>query len=213
MGTNNFDNLIERLECSLKLPLPGVKAQFRMAPPTRPEFPPLDLSKVKYGAVLALLFPDNGQTRITFILRQDYNGVHSGQISFPGGGFEEGDETFEKTAIRETFEEIGIPENDIKLLGALSQLYIPPSNFLVQPYAGFIQNKTVYNPDIKEVKEVFDLSVEDLLQESSFQIKPIQTMAKEIQVPCFIAQNRMIWGATAMILNELLEIINSSAIS
>ncbi len=213
MGTNHFDSLIQHLENSLKLPLPGVKAQFRMVPPTRPEYPPLDFSKVKYGAVLALLSPDNTHSRITFILRQNYNGVHSGQISFPGGGFEESDENFEKTAVRETFEEIGIPENEIKIVGALSQLYIPPSNFLVQPYLGFIPEKPVYNPDIKEVKEVFDLSVEELLNERSFQVKPIQTKTKLIDVPCFIAQNRMIWGATAMILNELLELINSSAVS
>lgn len=211
MVTDHFLSLVQLLESSLKLPLPGVKAQFRMVPPTRPEYPPLDFSRVKYGAVLALLFPDKGHPRITFILRQNYNGVHSGQISFPGGGFEEGDEDFEKTAIRETFEEIGVPQKEIKILGALSQLYIPPSNFLVQPFVGFIRERPVYRPDIKEVKEVFDISVDELLDEKSFQTKPIQTKAKLIEVPCFVAQNRMIWGATAMILNELLEIINSSA--
>jgi len=211
MEPMQFDQLIKHLEHSLKQPLPGVKAHTRLFPPTRSEFPPINFSAVKIGAVLAMLFSQNGQTRLTFILRQKYNGVHSGQISFQGGGYEENDLTYSKTATRETQEEIGVPEEEIKIIGQLSQLYIPPSNFLVYPFVGYIQKQPNYKPDITEVTEVFDLSLNELMKEECFQFQPVISRSKQVKVPCFVTQNRLIWGATAMILNELLEIIKQGS--
>jgi len=207
MKSTSYKDFIIRLRESLKLPLPGADAQFRLVPPSRKSYPEMDPENVRLGGVLALFFPDGEMVRLVFIQRQNYLGVHSGQISFPGGGFEEQDQTFNKTAIRETFEEIGIPEKDISILGELSTLYIPPSNFLVHTFVGFIDYYPTFHPDPAEVSEVFSIPVEELLDAECFQTKAVKAGEAVMNVPCFFTHNRMIWGATAMILSELLEVI------
>lgn len=207
MVNSSFHNFVQQLGHSLKYPLPGTVAQFRLVPPTRSTYPDMDIATVRYGGVLALFFPDGNSIRLAFIQRQDYQGVHSGQISFPGGGFEEIDQTFEKTAIRETNEEIGVPMEDISILGELSQLYIPPSKFLVHSFAGYIGYKPTFRPDPAEVSEVFSIPLDELLAQDTVKTKTVSAGNTEITVPCFFAQNRLIWGATAMILSELLEVI------
>lgn len=187
--------------------MPGTDAQFRLVPPSRKNYPEMDPANVRLGGVLALFFPDDDLVKLVFIQRQNYLGVHSGQISFPGGGYEEQDQTFDKTAIRETNEEIGIPEIDIKILGELSTLYIPPSNFLVHSFAGFIDYCPTFHPDPAEVSEVFSIPVEELMDADCYQTKEVKAGETIMTVPCYFTQNRMIWGATAMILSELLEVI------
>lgn len=209
MEINSFQTFIQRLEIGLKQPLPGISAQFKMVPPTRSDYPEMDPATVRHGGILALLFPDEDATWIVFIKRQDYQGVHSGQISFPGGGYEENDQNFQQTAIRETFEEIGVPMEEIVILGELSQLYIPPSKFLVRPFVGFIDRKPSFRPDPTEVSEVFSIPVDKLLATENCQKKTVRAGTGEITVPCFYVKNRLIWGATAMILSELLDIIRS----
>jgi 8-oxo-dGTP pyrophosphatase MutT (NUDIX family) len=208
MKSTSYQDFISGLQESLKLPMPGTDAQFRLVPPSRRSYPEMDPANVRLGGVLALFYPDGGLVRLVFIQRQNYLGVHSGQISFPGGGFEEQDQTFDKTAIRETNEEIGVPEKDINILGELSTLYIPPSNFLVHSFVGFIDYCPTFHPDPAEVSEVFSIPVVELMNAECFQTKAVKAGETLMTVPCYFTQNRMIWGATAMILSELLEVIS-----
>ncbi len=202
-----FEYFIHHLKSTLALPLPGREAQFKLEPPTRKNYPEKIPSNVRLGAVLALFFPLNNSNRLIFIQRTQSRGVHSGQISFPGGKHEKTDQTMLNTAIRETIEEIGISPDEINILGKLSLLYIPPSNFLVHPFVGFVSKPPVFNPDPKEVSEVFSVSVSDLLNESCIQQMDTAVHNFKITVPCFYVNGKVIWGATAMILSELLEVI------
>lgn len=156
---------------------------------------------------MALFYPAGNSIRLIFIQRPHYNGVHSGQIAFPGGRFEETDLNLMETALRETYEEIGISPEQIHVMGKLTNLYIPPSNFLVHPYLGFLTNEPVFVPDPKEVREVFSLNVFDLLKNEMLQEREVSGENYKLRVPCFYLNNRVIWGATSMMLSELIEII------
>lgn len=144
---------------------------------------------------------------IPLIQRAAYEGVHSAQISLPGGKFEEGDGNLEQTAIRECFEEIGV--NDVEVLGKLTQLYIPVSGFVVEPYVGFC--KTL-NPFMKnqerEVQQILKLRVNDLLNDRTIEKGTIEIQNNlVIKTNWFAINENRVWGATAMILSELKEII------
>jgi 8-oxo-dGTP pyrophosphatase MutT (NUDIX family) len=204
-----FEDFIHLLKNNLALPLPGRLAQFKLAPPTRNNYPEKIPNDVRLGAVLALFFQQNDANRLIFIQRTQGRGVHSGQISFPGGRQEKTDQTMLNTAIRETFEEIGISPGEINIVGKLSLLYVPPSNFLVHPFVGFVSKPPVFNPDPKEVSEVFSVSVSDLLSASCIRLMEMAVHNFRISVPCFYVDGKIIWGATAMILGELLEVIRS----
>lgn len=168
-----------------------------------------DTLKSKKAAVLCLAYPKNNKTHIVFMLRNAYPGVHSRQISFPGGRKEADDETFLATALRETEEEIGVSQTQVQLISPLSQLYIPPSNFLVYPYLGFVNNKPTFQPDPTEVAEIIEIELSHILNEKCISRQNISTAyAKNMEVACFRYQQHVIWGATAMILNEVRSIIH-----
>ena len=205
-----FEQFINNLSRQLKEPLPGKAAQNRMTPVTRKKYPAdPDLSKAKTSSVLALFFPENESVRLVFIQRPVYNGVHSGQIAFPGGGFEKQDKNTLDTALRETHEEIGVPPAQIEVIGKLSDLYIPPSNFLVHPYVGYLDHPPQFRPEPEEVSEVFSLDIQKLLQDNCFQHREVRGNSYSFTVPCFYLENRLIWGATSMMLSELLELIHN----
>lgn len=205
-----FELFINNLSQKLSGPLPGAKAHERLSPASRKNYPDdPDLAKAKPSSVLALFYPENGCARLIFIQRPVYNGVHSGQIAFPGGGYEDFDKDDRATALRETREEIGVAPEKIHVIGKLSDLYIPPSNFLVHPYVGYMNQVPHYNPDPEEVKEVFSLRVTDLLNEESFQYREVNGRNYRFEAPCYFVDNRLIWGATSMMLSELLEVIRS----
>lgn len=208
--TAKFQNFINRLTHRLQQPLPGNNAHELLKPVTRRNYPAEpDLSKAKPSSVLVLFYPADESIRLIFIQRPLYDGVHSGQIAFPGGAFENDDKDFEETALRETKEEIGIPINDISVIGKLTNLYIPPSNFLVYPYIGYLQNIPQFDPDPQEVQEVFSLDIEELLKKECLQEREVAGRSYKFNVPCFYLNDRLIWGATSMMLSELLEIIRS----
>lgn len=205
---NDFPKFILQLKQQLSKPLIGYEAQKIMEFVLRKRFleelqhdePP------KESAVMILLFPAKNDFEIVFIQRVNYNGVHSGQISFPGGQAEKSDGSLLATSLRETEEEIGISRNQIEVLGQLSPLYIPPSNFNVHPFVGFVDYKPDFHKDINEVKEIFSVPLKVLFSSESKQMKQIKIHTGEnVIVPCFFVQEKIIWGATGMILSEFVE--------
>ncbi len=162
-------------------------------------------SNKKINAYIAEL-PKNGQTYLALILRNSYPGVHSSQVAFPGGKVEEHDENLEITALRETHEEIGISPDKINTIRAFSEVYIPPSNFLVQPFLGICREEIVFQIQQSEVAGIIELPFTDLMNEAIVCTKMMDTSyAQSIEVPCFKVGNHYIWGATAMMMSELKE--------
>ena len=190
----------------LSLPLPGPEAQYKMANAERR----VNSSRIKIpdnhrkGAVLILLYENENKICFPLILRPEYDGVHSGQIALPGGSFEMEDENLQNTALRETQEEIGIFKNDILVLGSLSSLYIPPSNFLVHPYIGMLKYRPHFVPDETEVAGIIETDLESIMDEKLVGEKVIKlSNGMEIHTPFYGIQNQTVWGATAMILSEM----------
>ncbi len=201
-----LSDLSRQLRQRLVLPLPGAEAHYKMANVERR----VNSSRFKIpddarkGAVLILLYEDEGKIYFPLIVRPEYDGVHSGQIAFPGGGFEESDETLQHTALREAQEEIGIFKNDVTIIGSLSSLYIPPSNFLVHPFVGTLSYKPHFVPDETEVAGIIETDLESVMDESLVSEKIIKlSTGMEINTPFFNFENQTVWGATAMILSEV----------
>lgn len=184
--------------------LPGAQAQLRMAPTFRGTFHH-DADPAR-AAVLLLMYPsEKGPTSLVFIKRNEYDGPHSAQISFPGGAWEEGDGPIQNTAIRETREELGIDE-DIEILGSLTELHIPVSNFLVSPFVGCIDHTPVFHPDDSEVQFVIETTLEELLDPGNQYTETIFRHGQSIGAPFYRIGEEKIWGATAMMLSEFLQL-------
>lgn len=194
-----------------KATLPGEKAHREMMPLGRRnailqhDKPPIP------SAVLLLVFPEKKDLRIVFIRRSAYDGVHSGQIAFPGGKCEPQDRNVVETAIRETREETGLVEQ-ISILGRLSSLYVPPSNFIIHPVVGYIEHSPAFRPDEREVSMVFSESMSILLSPQAKDTFVLGTSGHSIKAPCFVSNGLPIWGATAMILNEFLVLVRDNNI-
>jgi len=159
------------------------------------------------GAVLLLLYMKDGELFFPLIQRHEYKGVHSNQVSLPGGKVEIGDDNLLHTAIRETEEEIGVPRKLIENFGALTELYIPPSNFMVSPFVGFISGEPTFVKEEREVKEILEVSLLDFLENSP--IKETEVIIGDgikLKTPYFELNNKVVWGATAAILQEFKEI-------
>lgn len=160
------------------------------------------------SAVLILFYENSGKIYFPLMVRPTYPGVHSGQVSLPGGKYEMQDLNLEETALRETEEEIGISREYVEVIGQLSDHYIPPSNFNIEPYIGFLREKPIFVKDEKEVDEVLEVPLADLMDEKLKKTKLIRPYkGMEIEAPYFDLEDRVVWGATAMILSELVEVI------
>lgn len=159
----------------------------------------------RQAGVLALCYPDAElQARLLLILRPTYRGVHSGQVAFPGGSMEAGDADLLATALREAREEVGLPPAQVNPLRALTPLYIPPSNFEVSPYLGVCDRPQVFRRQPSEVESLIEVPLERLLDARSLTTRRLTTSyARDIEVPAFLLQGHVVWGATAMMLNEL----------
>ncbi len=216
MHNDAYRTFISRLERALGGNLPGREAQFRMANRNRVKRmqdinTPDDAGK---ASILILFYPSDANIRVVFMKRSEYEGVHSGQISFPGGRKEESDRDDVHTALRESYEEIGVPEESVKVLGKLTKLYIPPSNFLVTPVVGCTEKKPDFVPDPDEVAEIIEVDVVTLLSEKIMKNTRIQVGAGfQITAPAFCPNDYVIWGATAMILSELLILLRNHNLS
>lgn len=189
-----------------KLDLPGKEAQALLAPEFRKAFleQDLDFPNARKAGVLILLYPaEDNMVNFALILRNTYRGVHSNQIAFPGGKVEENDSTLIETAIRETEEEIGVPATSIKVLRQLTELYIPPSNFMVYPTVGAIDYIPRFVKQHDEVKQVIEVRLEDFLKHTSIETHLISTSyAHQKEVLAFKINGYVVWGATAMMLSE-----------
>ena len=204
-----FNEFIEKLKLQLARPLPGEAAQYRMASPRRQSIKDelLFPKDPKHGAVLILLFPIEDKIFTLLMLRPDEQGVHSGQVSFPGGKYEKEDGTYKTTALREAGEEVGINADKVEVIGELSPLYIPPSNFLVHPFIGFTNEKPNITPSKSEVKQVIETDIQLLLDANLKQRKIIEVRGYTIDAPYYNIYGNVVWGATAMILSEFEEIM------
>lgn len=206
-GVAPIPSLITQLADRLKQPLPGLSVQMEMT--SRPDRATHKLrDDHRKSGVLALLYLHQAALHLVFMQRSIYEGVHSGQVSFPGGRVEPDDPDLTFTALREAHEELGIVPEGVQVLGRLSPLYIPPSNFLVYPTVGYMDHRPDFVPSVREVARVIEVELSHLLREEVRQ-QPTIRLTKElsIEVPAFIVGGFIIWGATAMMLNELLHLI------
>jgi len=201
-----FESLINNLKHNLKLPLPGEEIQFEMAHINRERFYSISnsLSDYKPSAVLVLLYPHSSfNASVLLIERVTYDGHHSGQIALPGGKFELNDKDLQETALREFFEETGCNTTP-EIIGKLTPVYIPVSKFMVQPYVAFVSQKPNFEISTHEVNELIEWPIEELLNPNT--IKQTTLVIKEnqtINTPYFDVNGKILWGATAMIVNEL----------
>ena len=193
----------ERWRVELLGNLPGEEAHSRMAPSFRGDFS--HESAPVRAAVLALMYPSGGNIHMVFIKRNEYDGPHSAQVSFPGGAWENGDSTLQNTAIRETREELGI-SGEIEVLGPLTDLHIPVSNFLVTPFIGWMDETPLFRPDPSEVQYIIEAPLKNLLAPSNMEMEIMVRHDQAIQAPCYKIGKEKIWGATAMMLSEILEL-------
>jgi 8-oxo-dGTP pyrophosphatase MutT (NUDIX family) len=203
---SNFPDILKR---EILKGLPGTEVQFRMAPPDLHlmNFPKAPGPQTRIAAVLVLLYEQQGDLSTVFIQRPDYEGVHGGQISFPGGMKELSDQNLVQTALREANEEVGVDTSGISVIGTLTPLFIPVSDILVTPVAGWIDEKPVYNLQTEEVVFLIEGSLEKFLDPSLVRIKVLKIRGRTRRIKYFDYNGYVIWGATAMILNELLEIM------
>lgn len=210
----NFDDFLISLPKVKNLPLPAQVSQLKMSPPFRLELIEMSKDKIKSAnkaGVMALFYPDKQQqTRLVLILRNTYNGVHSAQIGFPGGKFEPNDVSLKKTAIRETSEEIGIPEQSIQVIRQLTEVYIPPSNFYVQPFLGIIKKKPTFIKQDDEVEEVIEVLLDHFIDDTNVISTSVETSYNiKVEVPAYRLNDHIVWGATAMMLSEIKDLLKN----
>ncbi len=206
----DFDLFLSKVTHLKTATLGGLDAQFRLAPKLRLRY---DANKIKAknpkkAAVLALFYP-NKKNETCFLLteRATYKGTHSAQISFPGGKMDTSDTNLLETALRETFEEIGVQQSSIEIIREITDVYIPPSNFLATPFIGFTKKQPTFKTN-NEVETIIEVSLSDLLDGSNIKTVTISTSyMQNTDVPCFKLNNYIVWGATAMMLNEIKELI------
>jgi 8-oxo-dGTP pyrophosphatase MutT (NUDIX family) len=196
--------LIDNLQIQLLKKLPGFAAQMLMAPPVRSNIPMAPIN-AKQSAVLLLLYAVTNDVQIILIQRTIDGGVHSGQIALPGGKVEANDGSKIYTAMRETYEELGIESNSYKLLGSLTPLYVPPSNYVIHPILAYATQPLHFIPSPSEVAQVYQVSLLQLFAHKSTRVV-YRSDDKNItmQAPVYLLnENTNIWGATAMMLSEL----------
>ncbi len=202
----------QELKNKLSNPLPGTASHIKMALQHRIQDFINDkenTQNAKKSAVLILFFHENDTLKMIVIRRSHYVGIHSGQIAFPGGRYEEEDKEIMITALREIQEEIGIPKDKIEILGRLSDIYVPPSNFLISVFVGYLSERPKYKIEEREVDEVIEIPFEDFFKpevrkEKDFYVNSLKAGSN---APYFDVTNAEIWGASAMVISELLDVL------
>lgn len=207
-----FEQFLKSIPKIKNIPLPAEASHFKMMPPFRQELlknQEKAIKQAKHAGVLALFYPDkNNQTKFVLILRNTYKGVHSAQVAFPGGKLETQDASLQDTALRETFEEVGVPINTIQIIKKTSQVYIPPSNFYVQPFIGISKKIPKFIKQDDEVKAVIEVDLEHFLDQNALITNKVKTSySVEVEVPAFKLNEYIVWGATAMMLSEIKDLL------
>ena len=205
METASFPTYVSRLRDRLAASLPGYEAQSTMAPAYRadPSVMAVDGKDCREAGVLALLFPDGPTPKIVLTVRRDHLPDHAGQISFPGGQREDG-EALRETALREAHEEVNLAPDRVEILGALTPLYIPPSNYCVHPFVAVATEPPLLRPTDAEVGAILRVPIPHLLTPSTRTWETWTLHGSEVDVPFFTVDDHKVWGATAMMLAEFL---------
>jgi 8-oxo-dGTP pyrophosphatase MutT (NUDIX family) len=192
----------------LQEPLPGPEAQYRLAVEGRRQrADSADLSQARLSAVLFLLYYKDDALHLPLIRRPDYEGVHGGQMALPGGRLEPQDPSLAHTALRETWEEVGVAVPDARLAGALTSLYIPPSRSLVHPFVAVLEGPPQFRPDPREVDRIFEIPLPELHRTPLSEQSVTVMGGHRLRVPAYLVQEQVVWGATAMMLSELLALM------
>lgn len=198
---------IDVVRKALKKPRPGFKAQTRMMP--RPRAPSVSDEPARDGAVLLLLYPFDGRLHLVLTRRTEHLPNHKGQISLPGGAREPG-ESFEETALREAHEELSLDPADIVVLSRLTPLYISPSNYCIRPVVGYVRVRPAFRPDPREVAEALEVPLATLLDPSTVREEDWRLRGTVVRVPFFAVNEHKVWGATAMVLAEFVDLVRSA---
>lgn len=210
---------LHTIKKALQSKLPGPLAHTKVAPADR--IKGLEERKwptdARLSAVTFLLFPKDGEIHTLFMKRPEYDGVHSGQVSLPGGQKDMADNDLQQTAIREYFEETHVQLYHTHFLGQLSEIYIPPSHFLVQPFVAYIDKLPPLIPQKEEVASLHEIKLSELFAPSCFQKEEILIRNRNganytIKAPCYKVKELLIWGATAMMISELQYIFEKNQI-
>jgi len=206
----NFKDFTQKIEELKSKELGGLEAQFKIAPKLRLQYnqDKIAANKPKKAAVLVLFYP-NKENETCFLLTQRaiYKGTHSAQISFPGGKIDKSDKNLQQTALRETHEEVGVLPSTVKIIRELTDVYIPPSNFLATPFLGFVDERPNFVLNHEVALEI-EVLVSDLLDDKTITTVTLDTSyMKKIAVPCFRINNHIVWGATGMMLSEIKELL------
>ncbi len=204
---HSFDQHIAYLRTRLRAPLPGTAAQLTMAPVYRqdPAMATIDGKPCREASVLVLFFPRDGVPTLLLTVRRADLKDHAGQISFPGGS-REPNETLRETALREAQEEVGLDPAGLEILGTLTPLYIPPSNFCVHPFVAMTPTAPTFRPQNDEVESILIPSLPHLLDPATRRREPWQLHGRTVEVPFLDVEGHKVWGATAMMLAELLSL-------
>jgi 8-oxo-dGTP pyrophosphatase MutT (NUDIX family) len=210
-----FDEFLERIPKLEKIPLTGVSSHLKLAPSERINSllnMSIDKQKVRSAAVLSLIYKNKDKEACMVLTkRRAYEGVHSNQISFPGGKPEKHDSDLQATAIRETEEEIGIQKNKIELIRQLTDIFIPPSNFLVSPFLGYTNSTPQFIKQDSEVESIISIRIKDLMSDEFLTHRLMDTSyAVKIDVPAFDFDGNVVWGATAMMLSEIKDLLKNT---
>ncbi|MEQ9403421.1 MAG: CoA pyrophosphatase [Cyclobacteriaceae bacterium] len=201
-----LDALTEFLYSRLGEKLPGKSAHDLMKPKHKSGAPIRIKHTVapKEGGVLILLYEENGEVKFPLIRRPEYDGIHSGQVAFPGGRREDSDQDLIHTALREAEEEIGVSQNEVNIIGNLSRFFVAASNYDILPVIGFTEKTPEFRPDPREVSDILIPSAMDLIDNRNLRTTDITVRnGFKLYSPYFDLQDHIVWGATAMMLSEL----------